>query len=299
MNPIDAQVQAGGKDLLRVVLSDPATGLPYSAASPGTGAVTIADGADATLGSQADATASSDGGNFSVIALFKRLLAKLSAGIGVSLLTLISGEDQARGWMRTVNGASQSYIFTPLPSAVAGGSVASANNVVGTVGAAGDFLAVLEVKVMSALNSAVFLDQGSLAPVLGGTSGTNPDGTATTALVASAAFSATANQYNGNVAMITYTPTGSAASVTVPRRIVTHPVVSASTGITLTFSHPLPAGSAITSWSIMDPRACREVVPFNTLPGIYSIAFGEASVYGKWKVSVDSSVQARFIGWAT
>jgi len=30
MNPIDAQVQAGGKDLLRVVLSDPSTGAGYA-----------------------------------------------------------------------------------------------------------------------------------------------------------------------------------------------------------------------------------------------------------------------------
>ena len=38
MNPIDAQLQTGGKDLLRVVLSDPATGIPYGANATGVGA---------------------------------------------------------------------------------------------------------------------------------------------------------------------------------------------------------------------------------------------------------------------
>jgi hypothetical protein len=35
MNPINAQVQAGGTDSLRVVLSDPITGLPYSTSVTG------------------------------------------------------------------------------------------------------------------------------------------------------------------------------------------------------------------------------------------------------------------------
>jgi hypothetical protein len=41
------------------------------------GAVTIADGANQTLGAKADASASSDSGTFSLVSLFKRLLAKI------------------------------------------------------------------------------------------------------------------------------------------------------------------------------------------------------------------------------
>lgn len=222
-----------------------------------------------------------------------------AAGPGTLPIVAIPGSNQSKGWTGTVNGASQRYDFAPLPSAVAGGSVASANNIVGTVGAAGDYLAVLVVNVTSALNAAVFLDQGSLAPILGGTSGTNPDGTVNTSLVSSTAFSATANQYNGSIAMVTYTPTGSAIGVTVPRRIVTHPAVNSSTAITLTFTHPLPAGATITAWSIMNPLSCREIIPFNSLPGSYSLAFGETSVYGGWKISVDTGARVRFIGQAT
>lgn len=49
----------------------------------GGGAVTIADGADITQGAKADAAASTDAGTFSLIALFKRLLGKITAGLGV------------------------------------------------------------------------------------------------------------------------------------------------------------------------------------------------------------------------
>jgi hypothetical protein len=41
----------------------------------GGGAVTVADGADVALGAKADAAATTDTGTFSLIALFKRLLA--------------------------------------------------------------------------------------------------------------------------------------------------------------------------------------------------------------------------------
>jgi len=58
---------------------DPATGKVISPATAGSGdAVTIADGADATLGAMADTSASTDTGTFSLMALFKRLLGKFT-----------------------------------------------------------------------------------------------------------------------------------------------------------------------------------------------------------------------------
>lgn len=62
---------------------------PYSFYTPPTGgggassAVTIADGADSAMGAKADAAATTDTGTFSLIALTKRLLAKLTTGINV------------------------------------------------------------------------------------------------------------------------------------------------------------------------------------------------------------------------
>lgn len=50
----------------------------------GGSSIIIPDGADAALGAKADSAATSDTGTFSLIALFKRLLEKFTAGIGLT-----------------------------------------------------------------------------------------------------------------------------------------------------------------------------------------------------------------------
>lgn len=67
-------------------------------------AVSIADGADVTLGSQADAVAGTDTGTFSLISLFKRLLTQFTA-----FLTRIPATLTGLGNFRTA-------ILEPLPS---------------------------------------------------------------------------------------------------------------------------------------------------------------------------------------
>ncbi|MGV3619129.1 MAG: hypothetical protein ACO1SV_27700 [Fimbriimonas sp.] len=59
-----------------------------------TGPVSIADGADIALGAKGDAAAATDTGEFSLIALVKRLLAKFTTGITV---TVADGADAALG----------------------------------------------------------------------------------------------------------------------------------------------------------------------------------------------------------
>lgn len=65
----------------RVFVTNPTTQMDVSGSMIG---VTVADGADVALGAQSDAAASSDAGTFSLIALFKRLLGKLTTGISVT-----------------------------------------------------------------------------------------------------------------------------------------------------------------------------------------------------------------------
>ncbi|HEY7416954.1 MAG TPA: hypothetical protein VH593_17340 [Ktedonobacteraceae bacterium] len=76
---------SSGNDNIRLqvdsttVTTDATTGITYGElkTTSGGGPATIADGADATLGAKADASASSDGASASLISLFKRLLGKI------------------------------------------------------------------------------------------------------------------------------------------------------------------------------------------------------------------------------
>lgn len=219
----------------------------------------------------------------------------VSGGIPASLATLISGEDQTNNWLKTSDGGQQYYIFSPAPNAVAGGAVPLSDQIVGTVGSGGDYLKSIVFKVDSATNAAVFLQDGNLTDPVSGTTGTDPAGTTTVALTASASFSATANQYRGFVLLVTYTPTGSAGSVTVPRKIVTHAAVSASTAVSFVVTHNLPAGATVTAWSVL-PLSAREILPFNAVVGTTSVTFGKVSTNGGWRISVDSGVQVECIG---
>lgn len=282
---------------------------------------TVADGADAALGAKADVAASSDTGTFSLMAFVKRALqnwttflarmpalgaaAKAAAvpvtmatdqpDIGVALHTLISGEDQTNSWIRQADGAGQFYVVAP--TVTAGGRMPNSDVLLGATGAAGDYLKALTVRVDSAANAAVYLNNGAPTVLNSGTSGTNPAaGTVTQALVATASFSATADQYQDAILSITYTPTGSAAAVKCKRRVVSHAVVSASTAISVVMTHPLPAGATITAWSLESPASSWEVLPFNTLPGAYTLPYGAPSTLGAWKVSVDLGAQLTATG---
>lgn len=70
----------------RVATANP---LPVTAVG-GSGAATIADGADVTQGAKADAAATTDTGTFSLIALVKRLLTKFT-GPATSVQTQVTG----------------------------------------------------------------------------------------------------------------------------------------------------------------------------------------------------------------
>lgn len=212
------------------------------------------------------------------------------------LATLIAGEDQSRNAIRTISGAQQYGVIRPLPSAAAASSTMPLSNVIagGGVGAAGDLLSTFNINVGSNTNAAVYIQDGSIAAIAGGTTATSPTNTTTLAATASAPQTWTANQYAGNLVSVTYIPTGGAVT-TVIRKIVSHALVSASTAISVVVTHAIPAGASVTAWSLL-PLSAWEVLPFNAPIGFYPITYGRASVNGGWKISVDLGAQVEYSG---
>jgi hypothetical protein len=79
------------------------------------GATTIADGADVTQGAKADSAAATDTGTFSIVALLKRLLQKLTAGVPVSgSATLYDGSQATSTTAAPLNGGTSQAVSEVL-----------------------------------------------------------------------------------------------------------------------------------------------------------------------------------------
>lgn len=216
-----------------------------------------------------------------------------SANPLATTIPLLSGEDQTNQWLAVVKGAFQSYRVIPLGTA--GGTMPVSDKILGIGGAIGDFLDKFVLSVSSNTNAAVYIRDGSALDVASGTTGTNPAGTTTLAVTASAAQTWTTNQYANYIVRVTYTPT-SGVSTTIKRKIASHAAVAASTAITFILSHAIPAGATITAWGLEPIASSWEVVPYNTPVGIYSIPIEKKSTLGAFKVSVDLGVQVEATG---
>jgi hypothetical protein len=212
----------------------------------------------------------------------------------VSLDTLISGEDQAKGWLKVADGATQMYHSEPTPTATGGDMPTEL--ALGAAGAAGDYLKTLIVSVSSATNAAVYLVQDGQASLTSGGSGTAlaAAGTSVT-LTATAAFTATQNAHKGRILTLTYTPTGGAAPIKFRRRVTAHAAFTAATTLTFTVSHNLPAGGTIGTWTL-EGTGSFELVPYNTPVGLTRLELGMVSTYGGWKINSDSGVSVTAIG---
>lgn len=82
--PIDQIVEITGSGQASIVFCDFPV-LPFSiSAAGGASAVTIADGADVTLGAKADAPAANDTGTFSLMSFIKRISGNITAFLGFS-----------------------------------------------------------------------------------------------------------------------------------------------------------------------------------------------------------------------
>lgn len=216
------------------------------------------------------------------------------SNVAVDLKTLLSGEDQTKGWLSVADGASQSYHIVPTPTA-SGGDMPTEISV-GTAATIGDFLKTLMLNVRSNTNAAVYLSQDGQAALTSGSTGTAmaSAGTSVT-VVATSAVTATANSLAGRVLMVTYTPTGGATPLRFRRRIVSHAAFSAATSLTFVVTHNLPAGAAISNWQV-DGDASFELVPYNNPVGAVRMELGIKSTYGGWRVACDSGVDALVIG---
>jgi hypothetical protein len=228
------------------------------------------------------------------------------AGGGVGLNSLISGEIQnlaGAAVMSTANAGTEYQVIKLDPSGQTGAGSASttwanSNVTLGETGAAGDYIEGLEISNSDALNAAVFLEDGALAAVVGvnsvsGTGGTNPTAISTFSLTPTAAITAAINLYAGYILSVTYTITNG-PSKTILRKIVSHPVWSATSGagsLVFTVSHVVPAGATITAWKVIPTESAYEVQPFNTPAGSRYIPMGRRSVNGGWMLSVDATAQ--------
>ncbi len=212
---------------------------------------------------------------------------------GFALATLMAGEDPLRGWQAVEDGATQGYHLIPTPTAT-GGDMPS-ERLLGTTGNVGDYLKDLHLQVRNNTNAAVFLSQDGDAPIASGTAGTAPSASTTVAVTASANVTATQNQYAGRIVKITYIPTGGASAIVLKRRITAHAAFAATTALSFTVSHAVPAGAAITAWQL-EPASSFEVIPYNTPVGRLPCHFGERSVYGGWRVHADSGVDVHATG---
>lgn len=211
----------------------------------------------------------------------------------VNLLTKLAGENQDDDWMASEDGATQGYHIVPTPTA-SGGDMPT-ERVLGQVGDVGDYLKDVHIQVANNTNAAVYLSQDGDAALSSGTVGTAPSGTTTVAVTASANFTATANQHRGRIIKITFIPTGGAAAISLKRRITAHGAFAATTALSFTVTHAVPAGAAITAWQL-EPASSYEVTPYNTPVGSFTRHFGERSVYGAWRINCDSGVDVHITG---
>lgn len=195
--------------------------------------------------------------------------------------------------IQVTNGAPQYTTVLPYVQLTSG--VASHNSkVLGTTGAAGDYIKSLIVNVTSATDAGVFLQDGSAAGVMTGSASTAPSGTTTFAATASVAQTAAINAYANYILSITYIPTGGSA-VTVKRRVISHAAFSATTAVSFVVELAIPAGASATSWTLEQPSAF-QVVPFNQPVGTIQLALDAKSVNGGWKLSIGSTVSVVAVG---
>lgn len=147
-------------------------------AGGGGGAVTIADGADVTQGAMANTPATTDTGTFSLVALFKRLLQKLTAQLPAALVggrlavdvatstpfsSVITDIQDGAGdsiMAPTLNAARVSVINNGTPVEIDGGIVSVANSTTTPLGISAVFTGPWEEVIRyNSLSITVFTDQ--------------------------------------------------------------------------------------------------------------------------------------------
>ena len=83
---------AGGAKVENIYSENNALNVNIVSGAIGGTAITVADGADVTLGAKADAVATSDTGTFSLIALIKRLLTKFSPVTNATVVAYVASQ---------------------------------------------------------------------------------------------------------------------------------------------------------------------------------------------------------------
>lgn len=217
----------------------------------------------------------------------------IQASTPVQVTSLSPGENAAKNWLETADGANK--WVNVLPAILTNGTpIPTSNRVLGAVGSTGDHIKSLILRVSGNTDSGVFLQDGSAPAVFNGAVATAPSGTTTFACTSSVAVTLTVNQYAGQILTVTYTPTGG-VSTTIKRRVVSHGGGTSITAHTFVLDQPIPTGTNVTSWSL-EQVSSFNVLPFNTVEGFYKIDLGISSNIGGWKISFGSQVSVIVTG---
>jgi len=215
------------------------------------------------------------------------------------LNSLISGEDQVNNWLQVANGASA---YQYVRGAVLGdtttyGAINGSNGVlIGTAGAAGDYLAQLTAIVATSAQSRIALQD--VASVSYTSSGTGTAFTSATAIN----FGVTAAQTTAQLAamvgqFLICTATVSGVSVLVARKItaaVAGPGTTPNFNVTLTVDTLTVNGVAATAIDTTAGRAfispLIEILPASAPVGPITIPLNIKSKYAGFRVFADSGV---------
>ena len=175
-----------------------------------------------------------------------------STPVPVSLGSLISGEDQTNNWLATANGANQYYQVFPGSTGIQNGY---AGFLIGSIGAAGDYLDKLQISATNSNYSRVYLQDISAVSATSGGLVNAPMQTSTNILFGTNTTTVSADAYKNQFIIVnqsTYTPgpqtiTGTAGStaITVPLTQTLNATAITTGGVVTSTSTAL-VGQAVT-----------------------------------------------------
>lgn len=229
----------------------------------------------------------------------------------VNLDSLISGEDQTNNWLQVANGANQYlnlrpltlYSTTDVDTTTFGAANSSYGKIIGSVGAAGDYIERIVVSIKNSNSSRFYLQDISAPQITSTGAATWASGTPTSfTFASSSASAANAATFIGKFLVATFTI--NTKSVTLARKIIDVPTVTSSTSYVLTIESPVvytQSNTLVTPTAVVTTSGTHFIVDLiDIIPsgstGIQHIDLGMKSIYGGWRYFIDSSISVLAIG---
>lgn len=203
-------------------------------------------------------------------------------------IALSAGDDELNNWKRTINAGVQDASVYPLQTAA--GPMPNSSVALGANPKIGDYLRNINFMIFDATKADVYLEDGLVPDLFGGTSGTAPSGTDTLSLVASVAPAASINSVANLVIWFTFIPNGAVVPVKWMKSIKSH---AASSGTTFSpvLYETIPAGAAITGWGVKPKGSAWQIRASNQDGRV--LEWGKQSIKdGGYRISVGAGVAA-------